>query len=301
MNCESVVDNLALFLYGELSFEDEEAVQEHLAGCEPCRRALEAERALHAALTEASLEPPPGLLDGCRSALSVGLSQAAAQRRNWFLRLWDWTARPIPSAWLRPAGAVALVVAGFFAGRLFQPSPGPQFAQKAPAAAQVRYLEPQSSGDVRIVLDESRQRVVSGTLEDSATRNLLLQTAQAANDPLLRMDSVVILARRGDSPEVRQVLLHALRNDSNPAVRLKAIDALSSYGHEPQVRRALAETLLRDENLGVRTHAVDFLRHNLDLGLEAVLLQVLDTEQNDYIRSQCRLMLEAINASTETF
>jgi len=299
MNCDSVVKALPLFLYGELSFEEEEAVHEHLAACEGCRKALERERLLHAELSSMAVYPSPELLAECRASLSARLAEVGTARPGWIRRFWDWTARPLPSIMLKPTGALALVVAGFLAGRMMQ-APQPK-SPEAPSTAQVRALEPQTPGELGIAPDEPGQRVVSGRLEDAATRNLLLQAAQTASDPLLRMDSVVILARSGDSPEVRQVLLHALRNDPNPAVRLKAVGALASLAHRPEVRQGLAEALLRDENLGVRTEAVNVLRQNLDLAMEGILRQVAEREPNDYIRAQARLMLEAIDSTFETF
>ncbi|MGQ9633263.1 MAG: HEAT repeat domain-containing protein [Bryobacteraceae bacterium] len=299
MTCDSVVKALPLFLYGELSFEEEEAMHEHLSSCEGCRKALERERLLHAELNSMALHPAPELLAECRQDLSARLRETGPLRRNLLQRLWDWTARPLPSAALKPVGALALVVVGFLAGRMMQ-APQPK-SPEASYTAEVGGLEPQTSGSVRITEDESRQRVISGRPDDAATRNLLLQTALAANDPLLRMDSVVILSRSGDAPEVRQVLLHALRNDPNPAVRLKAVGALAGLAHWPDVRQGLAEALLRDDNLGVRTEAVNVLRQNLDLSMEGILRQVAQREPNDYIRAQAGLMVEAIDSTLETF
>jgi len=59
MTCDWIRGVLSLFLYGELSFEEEESVHGHLETCEPCRAALERERALHGALDQTALEPPP--------------------------------------------------------------------------------------------------------------------------------------------------------------------------------------------------------------------------------------------------
>lgn len=300
MNCESVVKSLSLFLYGELSFDEEEAVHQHLAACEACRKALERERRLHAELKDLPPEPSPDLLAQCRSSLAARLREERPRRTNWLRALWDWTARPLPRAYLKPAAALALLVAGFLAGRMYQSQPRPP-AEESPAVAEVRALEPQPSGGVRILVDETRPRVVAGRIEDPATRNLLLQAAQASGDPLLRMDSVIILARSGDSPEVRQVLMHALRQDPNPAVRLKAVEALAPFAHRPEVRQALAQALLQDENLGVRTEAVNLLRQNLDLGLEGILRQVAARESNEYVRAQAQLMLAAIDSMLETF
>jgi HEAT repeat protein len=163
-------------------------------------------------------------------------------------------------------------------------------------------MAPQPTGEAGIAEEAGRPRIVArGVEEDAATRNLLLQAAQASGDPLLRMDSVVILARSGDSPEVRQVLIHALRGDPNPAVRLKAVEALAAFADRPEVRRALAEALLQDEHVGVRAEAIHVLRQNPDLTLEGVLRQVAARESNEYIRAQSRLMLEAIDSTLETF
>ena len=47
MNCDSVVKQFSLLLYGELSFEDEETVQQHLDVCAACTTELRKTRALH--------------------------------------------------------------------------------------------------------------------------------------------------------------------------------------------------------------------------------------------------------------
>jgi hypothetical protein len=270
MSCESVGKTLSLFLYGELSFEEEEAVHRHLDGCGDCRQALARERALHKALDAGALNPPADLLAECRGDLRRKLGRESVRRRNWLVRVWDWTGQPVSPGFLKPAGAVALLVLGFFAGRLWQPAPGGAPAQPVYA-------------------------------EDAATRRLLFDAAVAVNDPSLRLDSVAILGAREESPEVSRMLVRAVRNDPNPVVRLKAIDGLKSYGGQAEVRQALSEVLLNDDNLGVRTHAVDLLRQHQDLALAGVLQQVMGKESNDYVRMQCQKMLEELNASLETF
>ena len=198
MSCESVTKALSLFLYGELSFEEEEAVHRHLDGCEDCRQALARERALHNALDETALHPPADLLAECRGDLRRNLGREPARRRNWLVRAWDWTGQPVSPSFLKPAGALALLMLGFFAGRLLQPAPGA-------TPAQTVYVE------------------------DAATRRLLFDAAGAVNDPTLRLDSVAILGTRAGSPEISRMLVRTVRSDPNPVVRLKAIDGLKSY------------------------------------------------------------------------
>ena len=50
MNCEDMVKSIPLYFYGELPPEEEERVEDHLDGCEPCRGELERLRSVAAAL-----------------------------------------------------------------------------------------------------------------------------------------------------------------------------------------------------------------------------------------------------------
>ena len=74
--CEQVRESLSLLLYGELSFNEEEALESHLAGCAECRTALEAERGWHEGLALTAVEPPADLLVKCRQQLRANLPVA---------------------------------------------------------------------------------------------------------------------------------------------------------------------------------------------------------------------------------
>ena len=249
MSCDWTKSVLSLFLYGELSFEEEEKVHGHLEACASCRAALERERALHAAIDRAALEPSPELLAQCRARFGESL-RAMPGRRSLVARLWAWSSQPVSPAFLRPAGALALVALGFFAARLM-PTTTVVPAERAPVATQVRYLQPDAFGGVRIVLDETRERVLSGGLGEAPIQRLVLEAAQDASDPGLRLDSLDVLRPHGESPEVRKAFLQAVRSDPNAGVRLKAIEGLRPYGADPEVLSALASVLLADDNVGL--------------------------------------------------
>lgn len=262
MSCDKVETALSLFLYGELAFEEEEAVHRHLEDCGSCRQALERERSLHRALDEAALPVPADLLAECRRDLRQRLAQAAA-RRSLF-----------PSGLLRPAGALALVLLGFLAARLTTPKAPPEAGL---VATQVRYLE------------------------DAAIQQLLLAAASDPADPALRLDSVDILSTRGASREVRQALLHAVQYDPNAGVRLKAVEGLKLYGANPETRAVLSKVLLADDNVGVRAQAIDLLVQHKEMALIGTLQQLMEREPNDYIRLRGQKALQAMNASVEPF
>src|SRR5688572_892766 len=117
MNCESFRKQLPLLLYGELSFQHEEPYESHMEACAACRRVYERERAMHRILDTADLDTPAGLLGQCRRDLRLRLRDSAAPARESF---WSGWLPSFPRV-LRPAGALALVAAGFFSARLLPP------------------------------------------------------------------------------------------------------------------------------------------------------------------------------------
>ena len=69
MNCDSVKELTALYLYGELAAQEEDHFEQHVHGCAACGAALEREKTLHRSLDELRLAPPPQLLAECRREL----------------------------------------------------------------------------------------------------------------------------------------------------------------------------------------------------------------------------------------
>jgi hypothetical protein len=107
------------------------------------------------------------------------------------------------------------------------------------------------------------------------------------------MDSVDLLTQEPNNTHVREALIYALRYDSNPGVRLKSLDGLGVFvKSDPRVRDALLEALVQDSNPGVRTEALHLLEPvRADGSVRSVLQKLADRDQNQYIRSQARIML----------
>lgn len=314
LDCKVAREQFAMLLYGELSFDDEERIDAHLDACAGCRAALQQEKALHAAFDGVEISPSPSLLRECRENLRVHLMEEPRPRPSpagWWEKLVDaLTWRP-SAGWLRPAGALTLVALGFAGGRMLPAINSGDRGYGAmgltePGASRVRYVEPASGGRVQIVLDETRQRIVSGRLDDQQIRALLLTAAKDPSDPGLRAESVDILNTRAQSADVRDALIFALRHDQNAGVRMKAMEGLKAFAGEPEVRGALAQVLLSDTNPGLRTQAIDLLttgsNHNVDRQIVGTLQELMQRgEQQGYVRERCRRVLEAMNASAETY
>jgi anti-sigma factor RsiW len=309
--CDPVRAQFALYLYGELSFDQEEQVESHLEACAACRAALEKEKELHAEFDKMELEPPTSLLRECRLGLSDRLRAEPppprAARASWWDRFVD-SITPRPLRW---AGALTLVAVGFFAARLtplLETGRGSGLGLMGfadPGAARVRFVEPSPDGRIRIVLDETRQRTVSGALDDQNIRALLLAAAKDPADPGLRAETLDILNARAQAADVRNALVWALRHDQNAGVRLKAIEGLKAYARDPEVRSALTQTLLSDTNPGLRSQAIDLLTADtgqaMDRQIIGTLQELMRTESNAYVRERGQRVLEALNASAEIY
>ena len=78
MKCEEARDRLPLFLYGELSFEEEERLEVHIDECAGCREALSREKTLLQAFDAVTAVPSQELLDNCRAELRGRMAEVAA-------------------------------------------------------------------------------------------------------------------------------------------------------------------------------------------------------------------------------
>jgi hypothetical protein len=309
MKCEEVRTTLPLFLYGELSFEEEERLEVHIDECDGCRDALGREKALFQSFDAAELSPSQRLLDQCRASLRESLMDVEPQRSSF----WDKLRQGFTIHFhfmpglAQPVGALAMLIAGFLAARMIPPSLLAPFhlANTAglvePSNSRVRYVEPVGSGKVQIVVDETRQRVLSGNLADASIQRMLLTAMKDPSDAGLRVESADLLKNQPQSAEVRHALLYALQHDPNAGVRLKALDGLKQFADDEETRKTLTQVLLKDDNPGVRTQVIDLLIPHHSDSMVGVLQELMGKEDNGYIRMRCQKALHDMNASVETY
>jgi len=321
MNCESVTKLLPLYFYGELPPDDEDRLEQHLDACADCARQAESQRALSAALDRREMQPSAALLAECRHDLmrAVYRQEAPVIKSRGadfsprgtsvphFGRFSAWL--PSFGAWRMPLGASALLALGFITARLTTPGAAGPFsiASLTPdVISSVRSVQPahdgSQPGEIQIVLDETRRRVISGQLTDTNIQRLMLAAAHDENNAAVRWESVDLLKTHSDSSQVRELLLNRVAEDPNPGVRLKALDGLKAYTGDPEVRRILAQVLSDDDNSGVRIAVVDTLTAHADDNMVGFLQSVVQNEDNNtYVRRRCAKALQDMNASVGTF
>jgi hypothetical protein len=314
MTCEEARKDLALFLYGELSFEEEELVELHIDECHACQAELEREKTLFAALDGAELRPAPDALAESRAQLHrslAGVGEASRVAAATGAGFWDRLREGFTihfhfaPGFAQVAGAAAMLALGFVTARV---TPGSFLGNlhsagvlETPAISRVRDVETVSPGRVQIVLDETRQRVLSGSVTDEGIERLLLAAAKDPSDAGLRVESVDLLKNNSQSAEIRKALVYSLEHDPNAGVRLKALDGLKQFAQDPDTRQALTQVLLKDNNPGVRTQVIDLLVQQHTDAMVGVLQELMQKEDNNYIRLQCQKLLTEMNASAEMY
>lgn len=305
MNCQEVRDLIPLYLYGELSFDEEERVEQHLASCAACA----AERARCEKLTLLLGQGEAGvsaeLLARCRGDLAAALEKERG-RRGWAALRRIWTRWVVsPPMWLRPVGAVAMLALGFFGARMLPedaPVLGPLARSSPPAVVgKVRLVDTTDRGEVRVQYEEIRPRELRGSFQDERIRRLLLAAANDPTDPGVRVESIDLLKNRTADADVRRALINALRTDENAGVRLKALEALRPYAHDPETRQALAQVLLEEKHVAVRMAAVEMLADVQEPDVAGALQQLLHREEDQYVRQRTLKALAAMKASYGTF
>jgi anti-sigma factor RsiW len=311
MTCDEAKKNFSLFLYGELSFDEEELVEIHIDECAACRQELAREKALFAALDSVEIAPGVNALENARAELHRRLAfEAPSTLATSGPGFWDKIREGFTIHFhfapglAQVVGAAAMLALGFFTARVAPNSLSARWGQATvidPATSRVRYVDTVSPGQVKIVLDETRQRVLSGSVDDAAIQRLLLTAAKDPADAGLRVESVDLLKNNSQSAEIRKALVYSLEHDPNAGVRLKALDGLKQFADDPDTRQALTQVLLKDDNPGVRTQVIDLLVQRHTDAMVGVLQELMQKEDNTYIRMRCQKVLQEMNASAEMY
>jgi hypothetical protein len=314
MTCENAQQNIMLAQYGELPDELQFPLEQHLVGCEDCRREWNALRALHEelALTPV-LEPSPNLLAASRMRLDEALDMIPA--RSVTQRIFGNGFRWMGFMRGAPALTVLLVGVGFLGGNAVtryqvahapkMPEPVILSSDTGPIASVSGIVQTPNSQLVQVKYNRLVPETVQGSLDDPQIRELLMLGTKLATTNSVHVDSVSLLANEcatrqhcgvnddnatgTDVPSengIRSALLASLRYDKNPAIRLKALDGLQPYvAQDDHVRDAVLEALMHDPNTEVREQAVSLLQPvQADSSVRQVLQTVSTQDANPAIR-----------------
>lgn len=160
-------------------------------------------------------------------------------------------------------------------------------------------LNAPNSDQVEIHFNRLVPESVEGSIHDPDIRRLLLLAVENPQAPMVRDNSVNLLAReceQGGCQEgaIRRVLMEALRYDRDPEVRLNALAGLAPYiAQDVQVRNAVLDSLLHDADPLVQMQAMQSIAPiEADSSVRQVLESVSIEDTNPQIRDVSMQMLE---------
>ncbi len=172
-----------------------------------------------------------------------------------------------------------------------------------PATAQIasvsQILHDPNSDEVEVRFNRLVPESVEGSIHDPDIRRLLLLGVESPQNPMVRDDSVDLLAReceqgRCKEGAIRRALMEALRYDRDPGVRMNALAGLEPYiTNDIQVRNAVLDTLLHDADPIVRIQAMQLLVPvEADSSVRQVLQTVSMEDENPQIRDVSQQLLQ---------
>lgn len=316
MKCETAQEKIALAAWGELSEEEKQQLNGHLAGCEVCSSEMEAVEAMVKAMSLLpAVDPSPNLLARTRLRLEEAID--ALPRENWLVRMTQRFSLGMARLRSAPLAASVLLVLGILAGGYGGYRAGLHTHDAAQTALILKAAEQNntnskianvssvvqdgSSGTVLVKYNRLVPDAIQGSLDDPQIQQLLLLGARNRVNQSVRDDSVGLLAdecRAGrqctDGP-VRNALMVAMLYDKSAAVRMKALDGLEPYvSDDVRVRDAVLEALMNDSDAQIRAQAIGLLAPaEADSSVREVLHTVAVQDDNPSIRDASQQVLAA--------
>jgi hypothetical protein len=290
LNCKNVAPLLVFYVCDEVSDDERERIEEHLAICKACAAQLAEEKKFHSALdavpqTADQLGSSGILLSQCRSELEEALDDLSAPPLQEHWRPFGWLRRWMA---LRPAWTGALLIfMGVLLGtqvvpwlqngsnnsasqvtnvRARQPLTPDQLSNMAISGFSITPSSGSDSPHVQLQMSAEQPYVLSGSVDDSDMRQVLTYVVSNIDryDAGMRLDCMELLKAAVRDEQVRVALVNAARKDPNPAVRMKALESLRDAAANDDVREMMLDALEHDNNPGVRVEAVNLLVGSLN-------------------------------------
>jgi hypothetical protein len=316
-------DLLQLSMYEELSDADQRMLDEHTAGCASCREDLARLKRFHRVLAAA---PPPRptvrLITEARQNLRAVLRYEQSRRSVWG-RFSDWartaasrlslSGMPVPAAVF---ASILLFCTGILVG-VYGLAPGADPMATAAGSLEdsdvlnrgevgitnVRFLDSDAAdGNVEFVFDAVRPIHMKGTVDDPSVQKVLAYAVVNAQNPGVRLRAVNAVSgyqSQSAEGEIKHALITALKTDANPGVRKEAFTVLMNYGFDNDIKEALIHVLTYDDNPALRIEAIGKLEAQVqaqrpDQELVNVFRSRMETDDNTYIRTRARMVLEGL-------
>ncbi|MGA2622284.1 MAG: HEAT repeat domain-containing protein [Bacteroidota bacterium] len=313
---------LELLLYDDVTAQERDIIEAHLAECDECREEFEQLKVFLGKVGERRpAEPSEGLLDAARQQLHAALlrekSGSALRRRISEVLEGILSALQSPGRIPRYAyvlgGIVAFILGGLLGYAAFAPRSTANQAQTKFVIdadflkannydiSNVQFLNPDTGdGNVEVSFDAVQHLRTKGSLNDEPVKKLLsyaLVNESNAGVRLKSLDLIKTFKFTFPDKEMKTTLIKVLKSDENAGVRREALTALEKFPFDDTVRDAVLFVLTNDPNPGLRIAAIDGLVTRVagqiwDEAVLRTLQEKTQSEDNKYVRVQTKNLLE---------
>ncbi|MFT4861205.1 MAG: hypothetical protein ACI95C_000406 [Pseudohongiellaceae bacterium] len=154
------------------------------------------------------------------------------------------------------------------------------------------------TGDIDLSFSLASETRLSGNVADASISQLMAVALLDDINSASRLDTINALQPVLAGDKVYTALIHVLTTDLNPGVRYQAVQSLVTLTHVEKVRDALRYALVEDVNPGVRIQAFEALLPYQDEQTLDVFRSQMNSDSNEYIRAQSRLIIEQLEDSS---
>lgn len=150
----------------------------------------------------------------------------------------------------------------------------------------------ESTGEIDLSFSLVSDTTVQANIADANIRRLMTVALEDEVDSAVRLQAVAALGKVNELRDVYQTMIYLLTSDQNPGVRYQAVSLLVEMAGEDEVRDALRLALQRDVNSGVRLEAFNALAQYPEAETLAVFRDSMTSDNNEYIRTRARAIVE---------
>ena len=314
---EEALQHLVIsYLYGDLSEIDVVRFEEELQSNAILNRILEDEQRFDSAFPQIS---QPVISDeriqGNRWLLHQNLQKE--QRSGISVKRWfaDLAERPLAVAFQSGAMAMTFVLGIYVASNPVEqievPISAPQLVAEASPLDlindddfEIYQLKvnnyDSNTGEIDLSFSLASETSIRGNVADEQIHSLMAVALQDDIGIASRLDTINALQAVSSGDQVFEALIHVLANDQNPGVRYQAAQSLAGLAHEEKVRDALRYALVKDANQGVRVEAFQALVNYPEEETLQVFRRQMDSDSNEFIRSESRAVLQSLTETEES-
>jgi hypothetical protein len=304
---------IKLFLYDELTAEEQKDLKEHLIVCTDCEAELQSQKSFMEILSDKKFnEPSPSLLNDARLQLSRSIKNEAAKENfpGFISRI---VSEIFLSRKLILLGGGVTFAAGLLLGfMLFNSSLLPEdvnqveFTQASLFESNIKINNIRivdqnlERGEIEFVFEAVKPIRLKGRVDDPEIQNILLYSILNEENPGVRLNSVNLLSNKPEKEidnEVKEALIIAAMHDENPGVRREALQLLNKQKYDPEIKIALLHILKNDSNSALRIEAINGLKkaqeegYKFDENAVTILKEKMNEDENNYIRLHARKVL----------